>query len=127
MELDPAEKVRRVRVHDGGAPGMFAVGRARSWPPARDLEDPRLRQGRHRGRSDQTLACIAEILSCFDLVAVREVSADLAELERVRRMLGSSWERIYTDGAAGNGERLGPRGRSSVAQRVASLLELLKT
>lgn len=66
-------------------------------------------KGKQGGRSDEALAYIAEILSRFDLVAVQEVSADLAELARVRRMLGRWWKAVYSDvtgGAAGNGERL---------------------
>mgnify|MGYP001611958593 CR=1 FL=1 len=66
-------------------------------------------KGKHGGRSAEALTYIAEILSRFDIVAVQEVSADLADLECVRRKLGNWWSCLYTDvteGVAGNGERL---------------------
>lgn len=52
---------------------------------------------------------IAEVISCFDLVAVQEVGRDLRPLERVMKILGRSWEYIATDvtaGTSGNGERM---------------------
>lgn len=60
-----------------------------------------------RGR--EPLYYIAEILSRFDLVAVQEVREDLALLDTVRDILGSTWSVILTDvtvGTQGNGERL---------------------
>lgn len=52
---------------------------------------------------------IAEIISCFDLIAVQEVN-ELDEWEKVMRLLGPSWDYIATDvthdGLGGNGERL---------------------
>ncbi|WP_291827639.1 endonuclease/exonuclease/phosphatase family protein [Bosea sp. (in: a-proteobacteria)] len=52
---------------------------------------------------------IAEMISCFDLVAVQEVNRDLAALDRLMRILGREWDYIATDtttGAGGNDERM---------------------
>lgn len=60
-------------------------------------------------RLAESLYYIAEIISAFDIVAVQEVNADMAELERVMRILGRNWRYIATDvteGASGNRERL---------------------
>ena len=60
-------------------------------------------------RLAETFFYIAEIISCFDLVAVQEVNQDLSALERVMRLLGRRWDYIATDtteGRGGNGERM---------------------
>lgn len=60
-------------------------------------------------RRPETFFYIAEILSCFDLIAVQEVSRDLSALEQVMRLLGREWDYIATDtteGVSGNGERM---------------------
>jgi endonuclease/exonuclease/phosphatase family metal-dependent hydrolase len=60
-------------------------------------------------RLPETFYYIAEIISCFDLVAVQEVSRDLSALERVMRILGREWDYIATDtteGTGGNAERM---------------------
>ena len=52
---------------------------------------------------------IAEMISCFDLVAVQEVNIDLTALEKVMSILGREWDYIATDvtsGKGGNGERM---------------------
>lgn len=52
---------------------------------------------------------IAEIISCFDLVAIQEVNRDLSALETVMRILGREWDYIVTDateGSGGNEERM---------------------
>lgn len=52
---------------------------------------------------------IAEIIEAFDLVAIQEVSSDLAALEKVVSLLGKNWNYIVTDataGSAGGGERM---------------------
>ncbi len=51
---------------------------------------------------------IAEILSCFDLIAIQEVKSTLKDLEIVMRLLGSNWDHLVsdiTDGNDGNSER----------------------
>jgi exonuclease III len=63
----------------------------------------------HGPRLPESFHYIAEILSSFDLVAVQEVNADLAGLERVMRLLGPTWDYIATDraeGSSGNLERM---------------------
>lgn len=60
-------------------------------------------------RRTESFYYIAEMISCFDLVAVQEVSRDLSALERVMAILGREWDYIATDtteGAGGNGERM---------------------
>lgn len=56
-------------------------------------------------RSDESMLYIAEIISAFDLVAVQEVNDDLADLERLMRLLGPHWDWLVTD-TSGNLERL---------------------
>jgi endonuclease/exonuclease/phosphatase family metal-dependent hydrolase len=60
-------------------------------------------------RRAESFYYIAEMISCFDLVAVQEVSRDLRALERVVAILGREWDYIATDtteGPGGNGERM---------------------
>ena len=60
-------------------------------------------------RRPETFYYLAEMISCFDLVAVQEVSRDLTALETLMRILGREWDYIATDtteGAGGNGERM---------------------
>ncbi len=60
-------------------------------------------------RLPETFFYIAEIISCFDLVAVQEVNRDLSALEAVMAILGSEWDYIATDpteGTGGNQERM---------------------
>lgn len=61
-------------------------------------------------RLDDAYFFIAEIISCFDLVAVQEVREDLSALDRVVSILGRrQWDYIVTDvteGTSGNGERM---------------------
>jgi len=60
-------------------------------------------------RLPETFYYIAEIISCFDLVALQEVNRDLNALEQVMRILGREWDYIATDttgGTSGNDERM---------------------
>lgn len=60
-------------------------------------------------RLEESFYYIAEMISCFDLVAVQEVNRDLSALEKVMRILGREWDFIATDtteGLSGNGERM---------------------
>ena len=60
-------------------------------------------------RSQEAKAYIAEILSCFDLIALQEIRRDLDALDDVKRLLGPNWTYIATDvteGASGNKERM---------------------
>ena len=59
-------------------------------------------------RRAESLHYLAEIISRFDLVAIQEVSADLAGLQKLAALLGHNWDYIVTDsteGTAGGGER----------------------
>jgi hypothetical protein len=47
-------------------------------------------------RLPETFYYIAEIITCFDLVAVQEVNRDLSALEAVMRILGREWDYIVT-------------------------------
>jgi endonuclease/exonuclease/phosphatase family metal-dependent hydrolase len=60
-------------------------------------------------RLPETFLYIAEIMSCFDLIAVQEVNRDLSALNRVLDILGPGWDFIATDtteGTGGNQERM---------------------
>lgn len=60
-------------------------------------------------RLPETFFYIAEIISCFDLVALQEINRDLSALNRVMEILGREWDYIVTDtteGRGGNSERM---------------------
>ncbi len=60
-------------------------------------------------RTEESLFHIAEIISCFDLVAVQEIREDLKALNRLVSILGSAWKYLLTDvteGTRGNRERM---------------------
>lgn len=60
-------------------------------------------------RLKESFYYIAEMISCFDLVAVQEVNRDLSAWQKVMAILGREWDYIATDtteGAGGNGERM---------------------
>jgi len=60
-------------------------------------------------RDLHSLACIAEILDRFDVVAVQEVRGNLKALRHALKYLGNHWGLVLTDvtrGDAGNDERL---------------------
>jgi hypothetical protein len=60
-------------------------------------------------RLPESFYYIAEIISCFDLVAVQEVAGNLTALDRVMDILGREWDYIATDvteGPGGNDERM---------------------
>ncbi len=61
-------------------------------------------------RNLRGLACLAEIIRCFDVVAVQEILRDVSGLRKLLSMLGPEWDLILTDvtaGEAGHNERLG--------------------
>jgi endonuclease/exonuclease/phosphatase family metal-dependent hydrolase len=60
-------------------------------------------------RDTFNVACIAEVVSCFDIVAVQEVRANLRGLRHMLKALGSHWGVLLTDvtkGKDGNDERM---------------------
>jgi exonuclease III len=60
-------------------------------------------------RQEESLHYLAEIASRFDLIAIQEVSADLAGLQKLLYLMGRNWDYIVTDsteGAAGGNERI---------------------
>ncbi|MCW3847257.1 endonuclease/exonuclease/phosphatase family protein [Sphingomonas sp. LB-2] len=60
-------------------------------------------------RRTESLYYIAEMLSCFDLIAVQEINRDLTAWEKVMAILCREWDYIATDttkGAGGNDERM---------------------
>jgi hypothetical protein len=72
----------------------------------RDFDSNKFRYG---PRLPESFYYIAEIISCFDLVAVQEVNRDLSALNKVMEILGREWDFIATDtteGAGGNSERM---------------------
>jgi endonuclease/exonuclease/phosphatase family metal-dependent hydrolase len=65
--------------------------------------------GKYGFRNDEAYYYIAEILSRFDLVAIKEVRDGLYPLQRLQRILGSWWDFLVTDvtlGTSGNSERM---------------------
>ncbi len=72
----------------------------------RDFGAAKFGQG---ARLPEALFYIAEIISCFDLVAVQEVNRNLGEFLAVMDILGREWDFIATDtteGSGGNAERM---------------------
>ena len=60
-------------------------------------------------RLPESFFYLAEIVSCFDLVAVQEVNRKLDDFDRLVDILGPGWDHILTDtteGVSGNGERM---------------------
>ena len=60
-------------------------------------------------RLPETFYYIAEMIACFDLIAIQEVNRDLRPLKTVMNILGREWDYIVTDtteGTSGNGERM---------------------
>ncbi|GAB4442636.1 MAG: hypothetical protein Kow00120_11600 [Anaerolineae bacterium] len=60
-------------------------------------------------RDLQSLLCIADIVSRFDVIALQEVRGDLKCLRHMLKRLGPHWSFTLTDvtrGAPGNGERM---------------------
>ncbi|MGH3360113.1 MAG: endonuclease/exonuclease/phosphatase family protein [Nocardioidaceae bacterium] len=60
-------------------------------------------------RAWDSVACIAQIVSRFDVVALQEVRRETTALRLLLSMLGPDWRVIasdVTEGSAGNGERL---------------------
>ncbi len=61
------------------------------------------------GRLDESFYYLAEVASCFDLIALQEVNQDLDDFERLVGILGRNWNYLLTDtteGSRGNGERM---------------------
>jgi hypothetical protein len=72
----------------------------------RDFESNKFGYG---PRLPESYYYLAEIISCFDLVALQEVNRDLTGLEKLMRILGREWDYIATDateGHGGNDERM---------------------
>lgn len=60
-------------------------------------------------RLSETFYYLAEMIACFDLVAVQEVNENLEPFRKLMRILGREWDYIVTDvteGSGGNGERM---------------------
>lgn len=60
-------------------------------------------------RRPETFYYLAEMVACFDLVAIQEVNRDLSALYRLMEILGPEWDYIATDtteGVGGNAERM---------------------
>ncbi len=64
---------------------------------------------RSGGRDFEAMYYIAEIIDCFDILAIQEVLADLSGIKKLKKILGPDWEYIasdVSDGDPGNGERM---------------------
>jgi endonuclease/exonuclease/phosphatase family metal-dependent hydrolase len=98
LEMRKSLKNIRQRKSDGTL--LLATWNIRDFGASKFGNGPRL---------NETLYYIAEIISCFDLVAIQEVNRNLAEFEKVMDILGSDWDYIATDateGTGGNSERM---------------------
>jgi endonuclease/exonuclease/phosphatase family metal-dependent hydrolase len=84
-----------------------------------------------RPRLPESSWYIAEVISHFDVVGLREVAGDLGGLERVRQLLGPAWAYLVSDVAPGSedGERVGVLYDSRTVQftGIAGELELPET
>lgn len=72
----------------------------------RDFDSNKFKYGPRR---PETFYYLAEMIACFDLVALQEVNRDLSALETLMRILGREWDYIATDtteGSGGNEERM---------------------
>ncbi len=65
-------------------------------------------RGLGKGRPDEALHYIAEIISYFDVVAVQELMQSLVDFDRIRQILGRGWLSLEGDlnEGPGGGERL---------------------
>jgi hypothetical protein len=69
-----------------------------------------IREFGKKKRTDAAIHYIAEILGQFDLIALVELRDNLEDYGRVCRILGPSWDLVYSDWMAdsgGNRERVG--------------------
>jgi hypothetical protein len=60
-------------------------------------------------RDFHSIACIAEIMNRFDVIAVQEVKGNIRALRYAMKLLGNNYSLILTDvnrGKVGNGERM---------------------
>lgn len=67
-----------------------------------------IREFGKKKRTPKAIHYIAEVLSWFDLIAIQELRADLADLSRTLEVLGPTWRVVYSDmteGSRGNQER----------------------
>jgi hypothetical protein len=72
----------------------------------RDFDSNKFKYGPRR---PETFYYLAEMIACFDLVAIQEVNRDLRPLETLMKILGREWDYIATDtteGPGGNEERM---------------------
>jgi len=72
----------------------------------RDFDSNKFKYGPRR---PETFYYLAEMIACFDLVALQEVNRDLRALETLVGILGREWDYIATDtteGPGGNEERM---------------------
>jgi endonuclease/exonuclease/phosphatase family metal-dependent hydrolase len=72
----------------------------------RDFDSNKFKYGPRR---PETFYYLAEMIACFDLVAIQEVNCDLRPLETLMKILGREWDYIATDtteGPGGNEERM---------------------
>ena len=98
--LKMRESLQEVRQRKRDGALLLATWNIRDFGAAKFGNGPRL---------NETLYYIAEIISCFDLVAIQEVNRNLADFEKVMDILGRDWDYIATDateGVGGNGERM---------------------
>ena len=101
-----AERLLRIRkslspLHDRKCDSTLLLG---TWN-IRDFNSNKFGYGY---RLPESFYYLAEMISCFDLVALQEINRDLSGLEKLMSILGREWDYIATDttsGKGGNDER----------------------
>jgi endonuclease/exonuclease/phosphatase family metal-dependent hydrolase len=94
------EKLAELRKRKSDGSLLLATWNIRDFDSNKFGWGPRLRE---------SFYYLAEMVSCFDLVAIQEVNKNLKPLERLMKILGREWDYIVTDvteGTSGNGERM---------------------
>ena len=69
-----------------------------------------IREFGRKQRRKQSIHLIAEIMNCFDIIAITELRDKLGDLERVMDILGPYWKVVFSDfntDRRGNRERIG--------------------
>lgn len=103
VALGLKELKRRIHAHDLPPSSLDKTLKIATWN-IREFGNP----GRPRTR--KSLYYIAEILLQFDLIGVVELRENVSEMAEVLRILGPTWDIIYSDyieDAGGNRERVG--------------------
>lgn len=93
-------RLQSVRDRRGDGSLLLATWNIRNFGGGRLNPSPRL---------PETFYYLAEIASCFDLIALQEVGEKLDDFQHMVEIMGAGWDYLLTDvteGVSGNGERM---------------------